>query len=259
MSARDPDAAHSPAGGAALLRALRWPEDAPPEDQRPAASPYYSEAGHRLLCLAAACPELRAPPGRVGIYQGLGREKMAYADPMFETVRARGFDALRPAAMIFRFSPYGAATTLAVNLRCQGPFFALEADAHAGSLTLLQALAGLQLGRCAVALCCAAVGERAWLTLLAPAAGGPGTRVAARFCHGSAGPPPAQLRQLERALGSPLPAPEQARPAGQDAHGARAAQLALLRADRGEPALLWSVTAEGRGLLMGLAPGEAGR
>ena len=196
--------------GAELLRVSRWPEQAPPEGSRPPQGPYVSAQGYRLTLLAGAWPELAAGGGVVGVYQALGREKMAYADPAFEIIEARGFDALRPAAMIFRYSPYGAAGSMAVALGCRGPFFTLEGDQLAFCLCLQQALTDLGRGRCERALVCSAVGQQAHAVLLARISHQPPT--AARDSFAASRPSPSSL--LQRTASTP-----------QSASGPRSANL----------------------------------
>ena len=237
--------------GVELLRVASWPDDRPP-DQEIKHSPYISEAGHHFQLLASTFPELQEDARETtGIYQALGQEKMEFARPMFETVLNRGFDALRPAALIFRYSPYGAAGSLAVAFHCQGPFFTLEGDQLAGATATLQALTDLSRGRCGTALVCSSVGQRAHVFLLGRRPEG-GLRFRARWTTGDPGAPPrGDLAELEAAMGSNLAC--FAADPQEDPHGMQAAQLALEHARGGTPAVTWSVTADGRGMLLALA------
>ena len=237
--------------GVELLRVASWPDDRPP-DQEIKHSPYISEAGHHFQLLASTFPELQEDARETtGIYQALGQEKMEFARPMFETVLNRGFDALRPAALIFRYSPYGAAGSLAVAFHCQGPFFTLEGDQLAGATATLQALTDLARRRCGLALVCSSVGARTQILLLGRRSEG-GLRYCARWTTGAPGTPPgAELAELESAMGSELTC--FAADPQQDPHGMQAALLALEHAQAGTPSVSWSVTPDGRGMLLALA------
>ena len=173
----------------------------------------------------------------------LGREKMDYILPVFETALTRGFDAVRPAALIFRHSPYGAAGSLAVAQNCQGPFYTIEGDELAANLTTIQALSELKRETCDQALICSCVDQRAWLTQIKR---GDDLIWAKQFTHGTNDPP---ITKLETQLKTKLTVITST----QDPHGMGAVQQAMTNASKGTPTAVWSITPDKRGLLLAFA------
>lgn len=234
--------------GLALIRAGKIVGDPGPQPIRRA-----SLNGRQLYSLAAGWPELSWAENVVGLYQALGRDKILVHEAFYDGVEAnQGFDAFKPASLIFEYLPLGPFASLAIALDCQGPFFTLEGDELAGPLAIMTALDDLHSGRCEQAL----VGsylrtpEVSWLMLLAhrPEAG---LCWKAIFTHGQVAPSHEQLQALETALGMPIRlAPD--RDYSADPHGCDALSAALTAAQAGDATAVWSCTADGRGLLLGL-------
>jgi hypothetical protein len=206
----------------------------------------------QLVALTSAWPELSE--GRLtGIYQAAGREKGLVTSELHDLFTVNGgLHVLSPLAMIGEFLPYGPFARLAMARQCLGPFAALSGDELSAAQALTMALADLAAGRCEQAL---VGGYRrlpgaAWLMLLGQA-GGAGLRWRVRYTSGRQEPTAADMTAVSDGLGRALtllpPAPADGLLGWEGLAGA------LRRAMAGEAVAVWQVTADGRGLLVGLA------
>lgn len=222
------------------------------DDPGPGTLRYASVNGRQLWALASGWPALADRAPVTGVYQALGLEKrQVFQADMALIEQHDGFDAFKPAAMIFEHLPIGPFAQLAVAAEAVGPFYALEGDAIAGGMALLTALADLAAGHCDRAL----VGgyrltaPRAWLLLLARA-DDRRTRYKAVFTHGRKAPDAADRACVAAALGAQptlVPGDPVADPLGLAAH-----QAMLEAAEAGGAHAVWSSAADGRGLLLGV-------
>ncbi len=216
---------------------------------------YASVNGRQLFALAGAWPEL-ASWRITGSYHAVGRERIAITEAAFDIVTTRGFDALRPASMIFEHMSLGPPAQLAIALGCKGPFYSFEGDVLAGAMALQQALEDLEEGRCEQALVMSYdfAAPAAWLMLLAP---GGSLAWQVRHTFGVERPDGAMLAALAEAVGGPvalLPEPDPR----QDPHGLEALGAALEAASAGQPVAVWLQVPDGRGILAGFGPDRAG-
>lgn len=222
------------------------------DDPGPGTLRYASVNGRQLWAMASAWPEIVEGGPVTGIYQALGLEKrQVFQADMALVERHDGFDGFKPASMIFENMPLGPFAQLAVAAGAVGPFYGLEGDSLAGGMAVLTALGDLALGRCERALVGAyrLTAPRAWLMLLA-ADTGRETRHKAVFTHGRKAPDAADLGILAAALGEApalVPGDPVADPLGLAAH-----QAMLEAAEAGGAHAVWSVAADGRGLLLGV-------
>ena len=222
------------------------------DDPGPGTLRYASVNGRQLWAMATGWPALADRTPVTGVYQAMGLEKRQVFAADVALVEAHGgFDALKPASMIFEHMPLGPFAQLAVAAEAVGPFYTLEGDAIAGGMALLTALEDLATGQAQRAL----VGgyrltaPRAWLALLA-ADPGRATRWKAVFTHGRKAPDAGDLAALQAALGQApalVPGDPVADPLGLAAHFAM-----LEAAEAGGAHAVWSCAADGRGLLLGV-------
>jgi hypothetical protein len=208
----------------------------------------------QLVALTATWPELEM--GRLtGIYQAAGQEKGLVTqelDQLFTT--HGGLHLLSPVAMIGEYLPYGPFARLAMARQCLGPFATHCGDELSAAQALTAALADLAAGRCEQAF---VGGYRrqpgaVWLMLLGHQEAPP-LRWQARYTFGSQEPQPADLGALAADLGRSVTLLPPA--ASDDILGLDRLAMALRRAQAGEAVAVWQVTADGRGLLVGLAGG----
>lgn len=233
--------------GLGLLRHAHTQEDPGPQPLK-----YASLTGRQLYAMGAAWPELSEPGGITGLYHALGREKIAINERVNDGIVAHmGFDAFKPAALIFEHTPYGPFAHLALGLGCLGPFWTLEGDELSGALAFVTALGDLARGRCDRALVGAYRIEPAEATLCLLGREASGDLVwKALYTHGLEVPGPGELTELAIALGQPVRL-EDPRDLATDPHGLKSLIAALGRAQEGEATAVWSCSADGRGLLMG--------
>jgi hypothetical protein len=138
-------------------------------------------AGRQLVTLARRMG--LGPVAGTGVYQAVGREKIALSAATQAQIRGRGFDSFRPAAIVFEHFVHGPFISLAIALECDGPFQVLESHGLAGLTALYTAAYDLDTGRCARALVGAVDPPSACLLALAP---GPPLRVIARWSRSDA-------------------------------------------------------------------------
>jgi hypothetical protein len=155
-------------------------------------------------------------------------------------IRAHGFDAVKPAAIVFEHFVHGPFISLAIALECQGPFQTLEAEGFAGLTATYSAASDLSRGRCERALV-GAVGPPANAGLLVLGAGPPAVRVVARW-----GRRERLVDAVERSLGLTVALTEL--DAGAPLHGLT--QIAAMLADVpvGRASGLVSAAADGRAM-----------
>ena len=225
------------------------------DDPGPVGLRYARVNGRQLWALARDWEALADRAPITGIYQAIGIEKrQVYAHDMAVIEAYDGFDGVKPASLIFEYIAIGPFTQLGIELAALGPFYSLEGDALAGTMALLTALEDLAGGACERALLGGyrLTAPRAWLALLAADAGRE-TRWKAIFTHSRRQPAEADIQALAQALGAEptlVPADPVADPLG------LAAAYALLEAcEAGGAHYLWSVGADGRGLLLGVRHG----
>lgn len=207
--------------------------------------------GRMLHELAGPWPELlAADPRELGLYQALGREKLAVEERLYDQLTTGGFDSLRASAMIFDHTPYGPFAQLAIALGATGPCFTLEADELAGPMAFLQAAGDLEDGRCRHAL----IGTytlsplQGTMVFLEGTEGGLRHRV--RHTYGPELPEAGWLLELGEELGRGpallLPPHDPVN----DPHGLLQLADAMERAASGTPRAVWRVTPDGRGMLL---------
>ncbi|MBM3270604.1 MAG: hypothetical protein FJZ01_23465 [Candidatus Sericytochromatia bacterium] len=285
----------SPAVAAARIRLAR--KGAIVGDPGPqAALRYASKNGRQVFAIGASWPELADPAAITGIYHAAAQRERAQIKAMGrDLVVTRGFDALKPAAMVFEHVPLGPLAQFAIALGCKGPFWSIEADDLAGPTALLQALEDLADGRCDQAMVAAyefdPPAARACLLVRDDAA--PPLVWSARFIAGRRDPGRADLEAVAESLGlragalrfpagaiadmlvppctpdprvllDPPGTPDPRDPpdlrvlrGSADHHGLDLAIAALEHAAAGEAIVVWRHTPDGRGLLLGLCGGGA--
>lgn len=222
-------------------------------DPGPQPLKYASLTGRQLYALGAAWPEL-AEPGRVtGLYQAVGREKIAINERVNDIIEAHmGFDAFKPASLIFEHTHYGPFAHLALGLGCLGPFWTLEGDELSGALAFVTALGDLRAGRCDRALIGAYRIDPAEATLCLLGKDTPGDLIwRTLYTHGLEMPGPRELEQLTADLGMPIRL-QDSRDLASDPHGLKALIEALAQVKEGEAMAVWSCSEDGRGLLLGI-------
>lgn len=157
-----------------------------------------SPAARALFALAS---RFGPHPPLTGIYQALGREKLALTHHFEQYVTGDGFTGMRATDPLLKYTGYGSCVSLAIALGCRGPFWTLEADQLAGGAALQQALTDLDAGRCERALVCSSgLQGSAFLLVL-----GPGGSARATFTWSASrhDPAPDDLHGV-RALGEAL-------------------------------------------------------
>jgi hypothetical protein len=208
----------------------------------------------QLVALTSAWPEMQM--GRLtGIYQAAGQEKGIVTQELHRLfLENEGVHTLSALAMIGEYLPYGPFARLAMAQQCLGPFATHSGDELSAAQALTAALTDLAAGRCEQAI----VGgyrrtpAAVWLMLLGHRDGA-SLRWKTRYTSGRSEADAEDVRAVATALQRdvillPPAAPE-------DVLGLERLAQALQRAQSGEAVAVWQVTADRRGLLVGLAGG----
>ena len=228
----------------AVYKAADAPAFAPPSDARPTGA---SESGRQLYALASTFPELADASASTGLYQALGREKVAVYDAVHARILEDGdFDGLKPVSVILEYQPYGAFSSLALAFACRGPCYAIEGDEIAGLLACEQACIDLARGRTERALVGGYVtAESAWLLLLDAA---PGASLRGALRAGRLVDEANLLADVQDELDARV---RVVRAGERDAHAFAALVEALGAAQGGKPAAAVASTPDGRVAVLG--------